>query len=84
MTQRVDFDKIEIYLVRVLQPLVTERAQLKRLRALTGDPLPATCRGMLRMAASDGPDPFLLPQWVSQLKRLAPLATSDPALARAA
>ena len=56
MTQRVDFDKIELYLVRVLKTLITERsvsraamrlqssqpavsAQLKRLRALTGDPL---------------------------------------------
>ena len=56
MTLRVDFDKIELYLIRVLQTLITERsvsraamrlqstqpavsAQLKRLRALTGDPL---------------------------------------------
>jgi DNA-binding transcriptional LysR family regulator len=56
MAQRLDFDKIEIYLVRVLKTLITERsvsraamrmqstqpavsAQLKRLRALTGDPL---------------------------------------------
>jgi DNA-binding transcriptional LysR family regulator len=56
MTQRLDFDKIEIYLIRVLKTLITERsvsrsamrlqstqpavsAQLKRLRALTGDPL---------------------------------------------
>jgi len=56
MTQRVDFDKIELYLIRVLKTLITERsvsraamrlqssqpavsAQLKRLRALTGDPL---------------------------------------------
>ena len=56
MTQRLEFDKIEIYLIRVLKTLITERsvsraamrlqstqpavsAQLKRLRALTGDPL---------------------------------------------
>lgn len=56
MSGRADFDKIEVYLVRVLQTLITERsvsraamrlnstqpavsAQLKRLRALTGDPL---------------------------------------------
>ncbi len=56
MTQRMDFDKIELYLIRVLKTLITERsvsraamrlqstqpavsAQLKRLRALTGDPL---------------------------------------------
>ena len=56
MTRRVDFDKIELYLIRVLKTLITERsvsraamrlqssqpavsAQLKRLRALTGDPL---------------------------------------------
>ncbi|MDP9044889.1 MAG: LysR family transcriptional regulator, partial [Pseudomonadota bacterium] len=56
MTQRPDFDKIELYLIRVLKTLITERsvsraamrlqstqpavsAQLKRLRALTGDPL---------------------------------------------
>ena len=56
MTTRADFDKIELYLIRVLQTLITERsvsraamrlhstqpavsAQLKRLRALTGDPL---------------------------------------------
>ena len=56
MTQRADFDKIELFLVRVLKTLITERsvsraamrlqstqpavsAQLKRLRALTGDPL---------------------------------------------
>jgi DNA-binding transcriptional LysR family regulator len=56
MTQRADFDKIELHLIRVLQTLITERsvsraamrlhstqpavsAQLKRLRALTGDPL---------------------------------------------
>lgn len=56
MTERADFDKIELYLIRVLQTLITERsvsraamrlrstqpavsAQLKRLRALTGDPL---------------------------------------------
>ena len=56
MTERAEFDKIEIYLIRVLQTLITERsvsraamrlnstqpavsAQLKRLRALTGDPL---------------------------------------------
>jgi DNA-binding transcriptional LysR family regulator len=56
MTQRLDFDKIELHLVRVLKTLITERsvsrsamrlnstqpavsAQLKRLRALTGDPL---------------------------------------------
>src|SRR4030095_11880658 len=56
MTQRPEFDKIEVHLIRVLQTLITERsvsraamklqsaqpvvsAQLKRLRALTGDPL---------------------------------------------
>ncbi len=56
MTPRADFDKIELFLVRVLKTLITERsvsraamrlqstqpavsAQLKRLRALTGDPL---------------------------------------------
>jgi len=56
MALRVDFDKIELYLIRVLKTLITERsvsraamrlqstqpavsAQLKRLRALTGDPL---------------------------------------------
>jgi DNA-binding transcriptional LysR family regulator len=56
MTPRLDFDKIELYLIRVLKTLITERsvsraamrlqstqpavsAQLKRLRALTGDPL---------------------------------------------
>ena len=56
MTQRADFDKIEVFLIRVLQTLIIERsvsraamrlqstqpavsAQLKRLRALTGDPL---------------------------------------------
>ena len=56
MTDRADFDKIELYLVRVLKTLITEKsvsraamrlqstqpavsAQLKRLRALTGDPL---------------------------------------------
>lgn len=56
MTQRSDSDKIELYLIRVLKTLITERsvsraamrlqstqpavsAQLKRLRALTGDPL---------------------------------------------
>ena len=56
MTERAEFDKIELYLIRVLQTLITERsvsraamrlkstqpavsAQLKRLRALTGDPL---------------------------------------------
>jgi DNA-binding transcriptional LysR family regulator len=56
MTQRADFDKIELHLIRVLHTLITERsvsraamrlnstqpalsAQLKRLRALTGDPL---------------------------------------------
>jgi DNA-binding transcriptional LysR family regulator len=56
MTQRAEFDKIEVHLIRVLQTLITERsvsraamklqsaqpvvsAQLKRLRALTGDPL---------------------------------------------
>ncbi len=56
MTQRADFAKIELHLIRVLQTLITERsvsraamrlastqpavsAQLKRLRALTGDPL---------------------------------------------
>ena len=56
MSERADFDKIEVRLIRVLQTLITERsvsraamrlhstqpavsAQLKRLRALTGDPL---------------------------------------------
>ena len=56
MAQRMDFDKIELYLIRVLKTLINERsvsraamrlqssqpavsAQLKRLRALTGDPL---------------------------------------------
>ena len=56
MTDRADFDKIELYLIRVLKTLITERsvsraamrlqstqpavsAQLKKLRALTGDPL---------------------------------------------
>ncbi len=56
MTQRLDFEKIELYLIRVLKTLITERsvsraamrlrstqpavsAQLKRLRALTADPL---------------------------------------------
>lgn len=56
MTERAEFDKIELHLIRVLQTLITERsvsraamrlnstqpavsAQLKRLRALTGDPL---------------------------------------------
>jgi len=56
MTERADFDKIELYLIRVLKTLITERsvsraamrlqstqpavsAQLKKLRALTGDPL---------------------------------------------
>jgi DNA-binding transcriptional LysR family regulator len=56
MTERADFDKIDLFLIRVLQTLITERsvsraamrlhstqpavsAQLKRLRALTGDPL---------------------------------------------
>ncbi|MBC8055515.1 MAG: LysR family transcriptional regulator, partial [Rhizobiales bacterium] len=56
MTQRVDFDKIELYLIRVLKTLIIEQSvsraamrlqstqpavssQLKRLRALTGDPL---------------------------------------------
>jgi len=56
MAERGDFDKIELYLIRVLMTLITERsvsraamrlsstqpavsAQLKRLRALTGDPL---------------------------------------------
>jgi DNA-binding transcriptional LysR family regulator len=56
MTERADFDKIELYLIRVLQTLISERsvsraamrlhstqpavsAQLRRLRALTGDPL---------------------------------------------
>ena len=56
MAQRAEFDKIEVFLIRVLQTLITERsvsraamrlqstqpavsAQLKRLRALTGDPL---------------------------------------------
>jgi DNA-binding transcriptional LysR family regulator len=56
MTERAEFDKIELYLIRVLQTLISERsvsraamrlnstqpavsAQLRRLRALTGDPL---------------------------------------------
>lgn len=56
MTQRPEFDNIELHLIRVLHTLITERsvsraalalnstqpavsAQLKRLRALTGDPL---------------------------------------------
>jgi DNA-binding transcriptional LysR family regulator len=56
MTQRLDFDNIELYLIRVLKTLIIERsvsraamrlqstqpavsAQLKRLRALTGDAL---------------------------------------------
>ncbi|MBK6864954.1 MAG: LysR family transcriptional regulator [Ideonella sp.] len=56
MAKRADFDKIELYLIRVLHTLITERsvsraalrlhstqpavsAHLKRLRALTGDPL---------------------------------------------
>ncbi len=56
MTDRADFDKIELYLIRVLKTLITERsvsraamrlqstqpavsAQLKKLRALPGDPL---------------------------------------------
>ena len=56
MAERADFDKIEVFLIRVLQTLIHERsvsraamrlrstqpavsAQLKRLRALTGDPL---------------------------------------------
>ena len=56
MAHRLDFDKIELYLIRVLKTLITERsvsraamrlhstqpavsAQLKKLRALTGDPL---------------------------------------------
>lgn len=56
MTQRWDFDRIELYLIRVLKTLIIEKsvsraamrlqstqpavsAQLKRLRALTGDPL---------------------------------------------
>ena len=56
MALRADFDKIELYLIRALKTLITERsvsraamrlqstqpavsAQLKRLRALTGDPL---------------------------------------------
>lgn len=56
MTRRADFDTIDLYLIRVLHALITERsvsraamrlassqpavsAQLKRLRALTGDPL---------------------------------------------
>lgn len=56
MTQRAEFDKIELFLIRVLHTLITERsvsraalrlhstqpavsAQLKRLRALTGDAL---------------------------------------------
>ncbi|MEO7711082.1 MAG: LysR substrate-binding domain-containing protein, partial [Caldimonas sp.] len=56
MTRRAEFDKIEVFLIRVLQTLIQERsvsraamrlqssqpavsAQLKRLRALTGDPL---------------------------------------------
>jgi len=56
MTDRAEFDKIDLFLIRVLQTLITERsvsraamrlnstqpavsAQLKKLRALTGDPL---------------------------------------------
>jgi DNA-binding transcriptional LysR family regulator len=56
MTQRADFDTIELSLIRVLHTVITERsvsraalqlqssqpavsAQLRRLRALTGDPL---------------------------------------------
>ncbi len=56
MVKRADFDTIDLYLIRVLHTLITERsvsraalrlastqpavsAQLKRLRALTGDPL---------------------------------------------
>lgn len=56
MTERAEFDKIELHLIRVLQTLIAERsvsraamrlhstqpavsAQLKRLRALTGDAL---------------------------------------------
>lgn len=56
MSRRPDFDTIDLYLIRVLHALITERsvsraamrlassqpavsAQLKRLRALTGDPL---------------------------------------------
>jgi DNA-binding transcriptional LysR family regulator len=56
MARRFDFDKIEVFLIRVLQTVILERsvsraamrlhstqpavcAQLKRLRALTGDPL---------------------------------------------
>ncbi|QPF72798.1 LysR family transcriptional regulator [Roseateles sp. DAIF2] len=56
MTERTDFDKIELQLVRVLHTVIAERsvsraalrlnssqpavsAQLRRLRALTGDPL---------------------------------------------
>ena len=56
MTERAEFDKIDLFLIRVLQTLITERsvsraamrlhstqpavsAQLKKLRALTGDPL---------------------------------------------
>jgi DNA-binding transcriptional LysR family regulator len=56
MPQRAEFDKIELFLIRALHTLITERsvsraamrmnstqpavsAQLKRLRALTGDPL---------------------------------------------
>ena len=56
MVERPNFDKIELYLIRVLHTLISERsvsraamrlhstqpavsAQLKRLRALTGDPL---------------------------------------------
>jgi len=56
MAKRAEFDKIELFLIRVLHTLITERsvsraalrlhstqpavsAQLKRLRALTGDPL---------------------------------------------
>ena len=56
MAERADFDKIDLFLIRVLQTLITERsvsraamrlhstqpavsAQLKKLRALTGDPL---------------------------------------------
>ena len=70
MVERPNFDKIELYLIRVLHTLISERsvsraamrlhstqpavsAQLKRLRALTGDPLLVrTGRTMLPTAAA--------------------------------
>ena len=70
MVERPNFDKIELYLIRVLHTLISERsvsraamrlhstqpavsAQLKRLRALTGDPLLVRTGGtMLPTAAA--------------------------------